>query len=69
MQVNIKIGLTLNFFYSWYISNFQTTYKKPPFIKAAIFSDIVLVSNYHGCKTEERKLIPYYFQVMLIFSD
>ena len=24
----------------------------PPFIKVAIFSDIILVSNYHGCKEE-----------------
>ena len=43
-----------------YTSNFKTTYKKPPFIKVAIFSDIVLVSNYHGYKGETIKLIPYY---------
>ena len=30
------------------------------FIKVAIFSDVVLVSNYHGCKGEAIKLIPYY---------
>ena len=33
-------------------SNFESTYKKPPFIKVAIFSDVILVSNYHGCKEE-----------------
>ena len=43
-----------------YTSNFKTTYKKPLFIKVAIFSDIVLVSNYHGYKGEAIKLIPYY---------
>ena len=37
-----------------------TRLKKPPFIKAAIFfSDVILVSNYYGCKGETIKLIPY----------
>ena len=35
-------------------------YKKPPFIKVAIFSDVILVSNYHGCKEEVINLIPHY---------
>ena len=26
------------------------TYKKPPFIKVAIISDVILVSNFHGYK-------------------
>ena len=29
-------------------------------MKAAIFSDVVLISDYHGCKGEAIKLIPYY---------
>ena len=29
-------------------------------MKVAIFSDVVLVSNYHGCKGEAIKLISYY---------
>ena len=33
---------------------------KPPFIKIAIFSDVILVSNYHGCKEEVINLIPHY---------
>ena len=32
--------------------NFKFTYKKPPFIKAAIFSDVILASNHHGFKEE-----------------
>ena len=47
-------------YHSWYTSNFETTYKKPPFIKVAIFSSVVLVSNYHGCKGEAIKLISYF---------
>ena len=47
-------------YHSWYTSNFETTYKKPPFIQVAIFFDVDLVSNYHGCKGEAIKLIPYY---------
>ena len=35
-------------------SKFESTYKnkKPPFIKVGILSDVILVSNYHGCKGE-----------------
>ena len=33
---------------------------KPSFVKVAIFSDVILVSNYGGCKDETIKLIPYY---------
>ena len=40
--------------------NFESTYKNPPFIKVNIFSDVILVSNYHGCKGEAINLIPYY---------
>ena len=29
-------------------------------MKAAIFSDVVLISNYHGFKGKAMKLIPYY---------
>ena len=52
-----------------YISNWSkvhpiplssVTYKKPPFIKVAIFSDAILVSNYHGCKEEAINLILHY---------
>ena len=34
------------------MSNFESTYEKPPFIKVAISSDVILVSNYHACKEE-----------------
>ena len=39
----------------------ESTYKMPPFIKVAIFSDVILilVSNYHGCKGEAISLIPH----------
>ena len=43
-----------------YLFIFESTYKKPPFIKVAIFSDVILVSNYHGCKEEVINLIPHY---------
>ena len=36
------------------------SYKKPSFIKVAIFSDVILVLNYHGCKGEAINLIPLY---------
>ena len=32
-----KLGEHFFFYYSWYTSNFETTYKKPPIIKLAIF--------------------------------
>ena len=38
----------------------ESTCKKSPFIKVAIFSDVILVSNYHGCKVEAINLIPHY---------
>ena len=41
-------------------SNFESAYKKPPFNKVAIFSDVILVSNHYGCKGETIKFIPYY---------
>ena len=56
----IFFKLTLLIYHSWHTFNFDTTYKKPPFIKVVIFSDGVLVSNYHGCKGKAIKLIPYY---------
>ena len=28
--------------------------------KVAIFSDVILVSNYHGCKEKVINLIPHY---------
>ena len=36
------------------------TLNLPPFIKVAIFSDEILVLNYHGCKEEATNLIPHY---------
>ena len=65
MQVNIYIFIYIYIYYisiyyvniySFYTSNFETTYKKPPFIKIAILYDLVLVSNYHGCKGEDNKI-------------
>ena len=47
-----KLGQHLFIYHSWQTSNFESTHKKPPFIKVAIFSDVILVSNYHGCKEE-----------------
>ena len=32
----------------------------PPFIKVALFSDLILVSNYYRCKGEAINLIPHY---------
>ena len=32
-----------------------------PFIQVTIFSDVILFSNYHGCKEEAINLIPDYF--------
>ena len=40
--------------------NFESTYKNPPFIKVAVFADVILVSNYHGCKEGIINLIPHY---------
>ena len=55
-----KLGKHFFIYHSWQTFNFESTYKKPPFIKVAIFSDIILVSNYHGCKEEAINLIPQY---------
>ena len=53
------MGLTL--LYLSLLVNFQrSTYKQPPFIKVAILSDVILVSNYHGCKGETTNLVPHY---------
>ena len=40
--------------YLSFLVNYQleSTYKKAPFIHGGIFSDVILVSNYHGCKEE-----------------
>ena len=35
------------------------TYKKPPFIKVAIISDVILVSNFHGYKGKTISLLPH----------
>ena len=43
-----------------YLFIFESTYKKPPFIKVAIFSDVILVSNYHGCRREAIYSVPHY---------
>ena len=57
-----KVDLYINWgnTFLFIISNFESTDKKPPFTKVAIFSDIVLVSNYHGCTGETLYLIPHY---------
>ena len=31
-----------------------------PFIKVTILSDVILVSNYHGCKAKAISLLPHY---------
>ena len=36
------------------------TYKKPPFIKVAIFFAVILVLNYYGSQEEVINLIPHY---------
>ena len=54
------LGQYFFIYHSWYTSNFEATYKKRPFFKVAIFPDAVLASNYHGCKEEAIKWIPYY---------
>ena len=33
-----KLGKQFFIYHTWYTSNFETTYKKPPFINVAIFS-------------------------------
>ena len=43
----------------------QSIYQRPHFIKVAMFSDVILVSNYHGCKREalngiQHNLIDFY---------
>ena len=43
------------------ISSTESTFKKSPFIKVAILSDVILVPNYHGCKEgEATNLISHY---------
>ena len=59
-RVIYKLGWHFFIYHYWYISNFESTYKKPLLIKVAIFPDVILVSNYHACKGEAIKLIPYY---------
>ena len=49
------MGLTLI-----YCSFFESTYKKPSFIKVAIFSDVILVSSYPSCNRKTINLIPHY---------
>ena len=55
-----KLDQHLFIYHSWQTSNFESTHKKPPFIKVAIFSDEILVSNYTGCKEEVINLTPRY---------
>ena len=47
-------------YHYWQTSNFEFTYKKPPFIKVAIFPDVILVLNYYCCKEEAINLLPHY---------
>ena len=55
-------------YHSWHTSNFAPTCNKPPFIKVAIFSDVVLISNYYGCKGVAIKLMPYYM-INIIYKN
>ena len=48
-----KLSWHFLIYQSWLTSNFESTYRKPPFMKAVIFSDVILVSNYTVAK--ERK--------------
>ena len=47
-----KLDQHLFIYHFWQTFNFESTYRKLLFIKVAIFSDVILVSNYHGCKEE-----------------
>ena len=49
-------------YHFWYTSKFKTTYRKPPFIKAAIFFWCSFSIRLSGCKGEAIKLIPYYMK-------
>ena len=42
------------------VINLKLPIKRHPSSRSLFFSDIVLVSNYHDCKGEAIKLIPYY---------
>ena len=56
-----KLGKHFFIYHSWYTFNFDSAYKKPPLIKVAIFSCVILVlSTYRICKQKAIKLIPYY---------
>ena len=58
MQVYInKLDQHVFIYHFWCTFNFESTNKKPPFIKIAF---LFLVSKYYGCKEETIKLIPYY---------
>ena len=46
------MGITLLHFSFLVNFNFEFTYKKPTFIKAAFFSDVILASNHHCFKEE-----------------
>ena len=45
-------GLYVNWANTFVFIILESTYKNPPFIKVAVSSDVVLVSNYHGFKGE-----------------
>ena len=47
-----KLDQHLFIYHFWQTFNFESTYRKLLFIKVAIFSDVILVSNYHNCKEE-----------------
>ena len=55
--LGLYINLANTIYHSYQTPNFESTYKEPPFIRLALFSDIVLVSNYHGCKGEAINLL------------
>ena len=45
----------------WHTSNFESANKKLSFIRvAAVFFDVMLVSNYHSYKRKTVKLLPYH---------
>ena len=56
----MKIVLTLFFIDPGTLLTLKLPIKSYPLSRQKFFSDVVLVSNYHGCKGEAIKLIPYY---------
>ena len=55
-----KMGKHFFIYHSWYTFSFDSAYKKPPLIKVAISSGVILVLSYRGYKQKTIKLISYY---------